>query len=110
MARSVRELVASVMEPGADVPLLLQNFPPLDTNQIISDLRLEQRAGNAEAADRTELDILDHIERLARKAHEVYLARVDHYEARIRRAVATAGLRVQVEAGGFSARADHQAP
>src|SRR3954468_1181696 len=109
MARSVRELVASVMEPGADVPLLLQNFPPLDMNQIITELRLEQRAGKAEAADTTELDILDHIERLARKAHEVYLARVDHYEARIRRAVATADLRVQVEAAGSSALADIKA-
>ena len=79
MARSVRELVASVMEPGDDEPLLLPNFSPPDMNQIISDLRLEQRAGKAEAADTTELDILDHIERLARKAHEVYLARVDHY-------------------------------
>ncbi len=105
MARSVRELVASVMEPGDDEPLLLPNFSPPDMNQIISDLRLEQRAGKAEAADTTELDILDHIERLARKAHEVYLARVDHYEARMRRAVAPAGLRVQIEAAGSSALA-----
>ena len=109
MARSVRELVASVMEPGGDVPLLLQTFPPLDINQLSSDLRLEQRAGKAEPANATELDILDHIERLARKAHEVYLARVDYYEARIRRAVARSDLTVQIEAAGSSALADIKA-
>jgi len=109
MARSVRELVASVMEPGADVPLLLQTFPPLDIHQLSSDLRLEQRAGKAEPANATELDILDHIERLARKAHEVYLARVDYYEARIRRAVARSDLTAQIEAAGSSALADIKA-
>ena len=66
MGRSVRELVASVMEPSTDTPLPLQTFPPLDMNQLLSDLRLKQRAGKAEAPDTTELDILDYIERLAR--------------------------------------------
>jgi hypothetical protein len=109
MGRSVRELVASVIQPGADTPLALQTFPPLDINQILSDLRLTQRAGQAEAALTTELDILDHIERLARKAHEVYLARVDHYESRIRRALTRSDLRVQVEAAGSSALAEIKA-
>ena len=49
MGRSVRELVASVMEPSTDTPLPLQTFPPLDMNQLLSDLRLKQRAGKAEA-------------------------------------------------------------
>jgi hypothetical protein len=109
MGRSVRELVASVMEPSTDTPLPLQTFPPLDMNQLLSDLRLKQRAGKAEAPDTTELDILDHIERLARKAHEVYLARVDHYEALIRRAVTRSDLRVQIEAAGSSALAEIRA-
>jgi hypothetical protein len=109
MGRSVRELVASVMEPSTDTPLPLQTFPPLDINQILNDLRLKPRAGKAEAADTTELDILDHIERLARKAHEVYLARVDHYEALIRRAVNRSDLRVQIEAAGSSALAEIRA-
>jgi hypothetical protein len=97
------------MEPDADVPLPLQTFPLLDMNQILSDLRLKQRAGKAEAADTTELDILDHIERLARKAHEVYLARVDHCEARIRRAVTRSDLRIQLEAAGSAALAEIKA-
>ncbi len=109
MGRSVRELVVSVMEPGADTPLPLQAFPPLDVNQILSDLRLKQQAGKPDTADTTELDILDHIERLARKAHEVYLARVDHYEALIRSAMTRSDLRVQIEAAGSSALAEIRA-
>ena len=106
MTKSVRELVTSVMGPGADVPLLLQNFPPLDMTRTISDLRLGHRAGKAEGPDTTELDILDHIERMARKAHEVYLARVDHYEAIIRRTLTRSDLKLQVEAAGSSALAE----
>ncbi|HEX6407762.1 MAG TPA: hypothetical protein VFZ90_11305 [Gemmatimonadales bacterium] len=109
MGRSVRELVVSVMEPGAETPLPLQAFPPLDVNQILSDLRLKQQAGKPDTADTTELDILDHIERLARKAHEVYLARVDHYEALIRSAMTRSDLRVQIEAAGSSALAEIRA-
>jgi hypothetical protein len=119
MAKSVRDLVASIMDPGGGVLPGIQTFPPLDVDQVARDLHLDERAEKAGRAgqpqpqadgpDMAELDILDHVERLARKAHEIYLAQIDHYEGRIRRAVITADLRVQIEAAGSNALADIKA-
>jgi hypothetical protein len=119
MAKSVRDLVASTMDPGDGGIPILQVFPPLDVEQIARELRLDERAETAGRAgqpqaqsdgpDMVELDILDHIERLARKAHEVYLSQIDHYEGRIRRAIITSDLRVQIEAAGSNALADIKA-
>ena len=119
MAKSIRDLVASVMDPGDGVLPEMQVFPPLNVDQIAGELRLEERAekagregqppSQADGPDMVELDILDCIERLARKAHEVYLSQIDQYEGRIRRAIATADLRVQIEAAGSSALADIEA-
>jgi hypothetical protein len=119
MAKSVSDLVAGIMDPGEGVLPGIQTFPPLDVDLIARELQLDERAekagragqpaAQADGPDMTELDILDHIERLARKAHEIYLAQVDHYEGRIRRAVITADLRVQIEAAGSNALADIKA-
>jgi hypothetical protein len=119
MAKSVRDLVASIMDPGEGGLPVIQVFPSLDVEQIARELRLDERAETAGRAaqpqvqadgpDMVELDVLDHIERLARKAHEVYLSQIDHYEGRIRRAVITSDLRVQIEAAGSNALADIKA-
>ena len=119
MAKSVRDLVASIVDPSGGVLPGIQTFPPLDVDQVARDLQLDERAEKAGRAgqpqpqadgpDMAELDILDHVERLARKAHEIYLAQIDHYEGRIRRAVITADLRVQIEAAGSNALADIKA-
>jgi hypothetical protein len=119
MAKSVRDLVASIVDPGDGVLPGIQTFPPLDVDQVAKELQLDERAEKAGRAgqplpqadgpDMAELDILDHVERLARKAHEIYLAQIDHYEGRIRRAVITADLRVQIEAAGSNALADIKA-
>ena len=65
MAKSVRDLVASVMDPGDGAPRTAETFPPLDMDQILRDLRLQDRAERVEGADTAELDILDYIERLS---------------------------------------------
>src|SRR4051812_7707369 len=119
MAKSVRDLVAGIMDPGHGVLPGIQSFPPIDVDQVARDLQLDERAekagragqplSQADGPDMAELDILDHVERLARKAHEIYLAQIDHYEGRIRRAVITADLRVQIEAAGSNALADIRA-
>jgi hypothetical protein len=109
MAKSVRDLVASVMDPGNGAPPTAETFPSLDMDQILRDLRLEERAERVEGPDTAELDILDYIERLARKAHEIYLARVDDYETRIRRTLAAVDLPVQIEAIGSTALAEVRA-
>jgi hypothetical protein len=119
MAKSVRDLVAGIMDSGEGVLPGILSFPPLDVDQVAKDLQLDERAEKAGRAgqplpqadgpDMAELDILDHVERLARKAHEIYLAQIDHYEGRIRRAVITADLRVQIEAAGSNALADIKA-
>src|SRR4051812_8738676 len=119
MAKSVRDLVAGIMDPGHGVLPGIQSFPPINVDQVARDLQLDERAekagragqplSQADGPDMAELDILDHIERLARKAHEIYLAQIDHYEGRIRRAVITADLRVQIEAAGSNALADIRA-
>jgi hypothetical protein len=119
MAKSVKDLVASMMGPRDGALPGIQAFPPLDVDQVARELRLDERAEKAgragqpllyaEGPDMAELDILDWVERLARKAHEVYLSQLDLYEGRIRRAVITADLRVQIEAAGSNALADLKA-
>jgi hypothetical protein len=119
MAKSVKDLVASMMGPRDGALPGIQAFPPLDLDQLAKEMHLDERAEQAgragqplpdtEGPDRAELEILDQIERIARKAHEVYLTQLDLYEARIRRAVITADLRVQIEAAGSNALADLKA-
>ena len=119
MAKSVRDLVASIMDPGEGGLPVIPVFPPLDVEQIARDLRIDERAetagragqplAQADGPDMVELDVLDHIERLARRAHEIYLSQIDHYEGRIRRAVITSDLRIQIEAAGSNALADIKA-
>jgi hypothetical protein len=119
MAKSVKDLVASMMGPRDGALPGTQAFPPLDIDQVARELHLDERAERAGRAgqpspyadgpDMAELDILGEIERLARKAHEVYLSQLDLYEGRIRRAVITTDLRVQIEAAGSNALADIKA-
>jgi hypothetical protein len=96
-----------------------QAFPAIDENQLVSELRLDERASedgraNEPAADATapslaELDIRAAIERAARKAHEDYLSQRDLYETRLRLAVTSGEELVQIEAAGQSAIADYAA-
>jgi hypothetical protein len=119
MAKSVKDLVASMMGNRNGGLPGLQAFPPLDVEQLARELRLDQRAEKAGRAgqpsvhatgpDATEMEILGEIEHRARKAHEVYLAQLDLYEGRIRRAVISSDLRVQIEAAGSNALADFKA-
>jgi hypothetical protein len=119
MAKSVRALVASIMDPGDGELPGVDPLPPLDLDQIARELQLDERAEQAGRAgeplpqadgpDIAELDILDYIERLARKAHEVYLSQIDQYETRIRKAVITEDLKIQIEAAGSNALANIKA-
>ncbi|MGH7510513.1 MAG: hypothetical protein ACREMZ_13730 [Gemmatimonadales bacterium] len=119
MPKSVRELVAATLgSPDGALPPS-QTFPPLDVDHIARDLRLDDRAEKAARAgqpgpdadgpDVVELDVLGRIEHCARKASEDYLSQRDLYEARIRRAVITADLQVQIEAAASNALADFKA-
>ena len=47
MAKSVRDLVASIMDPGEGGLPVIQVFPPLDVDQIARELRLDERAETA---------------------------------------------------------------
>lgn len=119
MAKSVKDLVASMMGQRDGALPGIQIFPLLDIDEVARELHLDERAERAGRAgqpslyadgpDMAELDILGEIERLARKAQDVYLSQLDLYEGRIRRAVITTDLRVQIEAAGSNALADIQA-
>jgi hypothetical protein len=119
MAKSVRELVAASMGKPAGALPDIPTFPPLDVEQIVRELRLDERAEKAAMAgqpapdahgpDGAELDILGKIEGYARQAREDYLSKRDLYEARIQRSAITPDLQVQIEAAASNALVDFKA-
>src|SRR5688572_4790195 len=116
MPKSVRDLVAGLMIPGEAGLPTIQDFSLLDFEKIATDLQLDTRAEVAGRAgqplpqaggpDTAELEIQGYIERLARKAHEVYLSQIDQYEVRIRKSLISPDLRVQIEAASTRALTD----
>jgi hypothetical protein len=72
----------------------VQAFPPLDIEQIATDLRLDSRgretgksnqpATDSNVEDSAEGDIVAEIERRARKAEEEYHSQLELYDGRIR--------------------------
>ena len=116
MPKSLRELLASMMDSRDGVHPSIQTFPPIDAEQLARELRLESRgtdAGQRELPDTAstvldvaELDIAAEIERRARKATEDYRTQLDLYDARIRRSMVSVDQRIEIEAAGRNVLAD----
>lgn len=116
MPRALSHLIKLLMGSREGVLPSMQAFPPLDIEQIASELRLEARAEensklnqpppDSEVEDAAEGDILAEIERRARKAGEDYRSQLDLYDGRIRRALISTDQRASIDAAGESALAD----
>jgi hypothetical protein len=116
MPRSLQTLLAVINGTRDAVRPSIQSFPPLDVEQLATELSIDARARkqggegkpkeDAEAPDSDELDIGEEIERRARKAGEEYRAALELYDSRIRDAIISSELRVEVESAGESAVSD----
>ena len=116
MPKPLSDLVTEFWGSRDGVLPSIQAFPPLDFEQLVNELELNERAAGAaerrfpppesEQEDTAELDIRAEIERRARKAGEDYYAAKDLYEARIRRALVSVNQRIAIEAAGENALAD----
>lgn len=116
MSGALRDLVRSLMGSREGVLPSIQAFPPLDIEQIASELHLDahakesgmlnQPAPDSDVEDAAEGDILAEIELRARKAEEDYRSQLDLYDGRIRRALISANQRTSIEAAGESALTD----
>jgi hypothetical protein len=94
----------------------IQTFPPLNVEQLAAELSIDERGRkqgaegkpreDAETPDSEELGIGEEIERRARQAAEEYRASLELYESRIRDAIISSELRVEVESAGESAVSD----
>jgi hypothetical protein len=116
MARALGKVLTSMMGTREGVVPSIQNFPPVDIEQVARDLKLDTRGeeagrlerphegGNAE--DLAELDVAAEIERRARKASEEYRTQHDLYDGRIRRALVSSDQRAEIEAAGQTVLAD----
>lgn len=113
---TLSEIIKSLSSTREGVLPSLQTFPPLDVEQIATELRLDM-AGNTDGKHNqpptdsiqesvTEGRIRTEIERRGRKALDEYRSQLDLYEGRIRRALNVAQLRPSVEAAGQNALAD----
>lgn len=116
MPGALSDLIRSLMGSREGVLPSMQAFPPLDIEQIASELHLEARAkenGNlnqpapdSDVKDIAESDILAEIERRARKAEEDYCSQLDIYDGRIQRALISADQRASIDAAGENALTD----
>ena len=116
MSRSLESVLTLINGSRDAVRPSIQSFPPLNVEQIAAELGIEARARkqaeegkpptDAAAPDSEELAIGEEIERRARKAAEEYRAQLELYESRIRDAIITSELRVEVESAGEGAVSD----
>lgn len=112
----MKEVVTRIMGTREGVLPSTQAFPPLNYEQVVKDLRLDERgeeAGkrgqpppDANGPDLVEHEIRDEIERRARKAYEDYLSQRDLYEGRIRQAVISSDRRIRIDAAAQNVLAD----
>ena len=116
MPRSLQTLLTVINGTRDAMRPSIQSFPPLNVEQIAAELSIDARARaqgaegkpkeDAEAPDSDELAIGEEIERRARKAAEEYRAALELYDSRIRDAIISSELRVEVESAGESAVSD----
>lgn len=116
MPRSLATVLTLINGSREAVRPSIQTFPPLNAQQIAAELGIAERARtqgaddkppeDAEAPDSEELAIGEEIERRARKAAEEYRAALELYESRIRDAIISSELRVEVESAGEGAVSD----
>src|SRR5690606_11477307 len=113
MPRSLERVLTLINGSRDAVRPSIQSFPPLNVEQIATELGVDARARTQGAAgkppadaatpDSDELAIGEEIERRARKAAEEYRAALELYESRIRDAIISSELRVEVESAGEGA-------
>lgn len=116
MPGALKDLLERLTHSREGVLPSIQAFPPLDIEQIASELRLDVRgtedgglnqpASDSELETIAEGDVLAEIERRARKGQDDYGSQLDLYDGRIRRALISADLRASVEAAGENALTD----
>jgi hypothetical protein len=116
MPRSLHTLLTVINGTRDAVRPSIQSFPPFDVEQVAAELTIDERATkhgadgkpreDAETPDSNELEIAEEIERRARKAGEEYRAALELYDSRIRDAIISSELRVEVESAGESAVSD----
>ena len=116
MPRSLQTLLTVINGTRDAIRPSIQSFPPLNVEQLAAELSIDARARaqgadgkpreDAEAPDSDELAIGEEIERRARKAAEEYRAALELYDSRIRDAIISSELRVEVESAGESAVSD----
>lgn len=116
MSRSLETLLTLINGSRDAIRPSIQTFPPLNVEQIAAELAVDERArmqgadgkppADAGAPDSEELAIAEEIERRARKAAEEYRAALELYESRIRDAIISTELRVEVESSGEGAVSD----
>src|SRR5690606_15764135 len=116
MSRALETLLPRINGSRDAIRPSIQTFPPLNVEQIAAELAVDERArmqgadgkppADAGAPDSEELAIAEEIERRARKAAEEYRAALELYESRIRDAIISTELRVEVESAGEGAVSD----
>lgn len=116
MPTTLKGLVKLLMGSREGELPILQAFPPLDIEQIASELGLDERAKengrsnfpdpDSQVDDIVEYEIVAEIERRARKAFEDYQAQIDLYDGRIRRVLFSPDKRAEIVRVGESVMAD----
>jgi hypothetical protein len=116
MPSSFNEILSTLTGSREAVLPSAEVFPVTDVDQLTVELRVVERGqvdGTANLPASTDLsemtvesDIRAETERRAAKAHRDYLAQLDLYDGRIRRASITADLRTSIEAAGEKALVD----
>jgi hypothetical protein len=116
MPRSLQSALSLISGTRDAIKPSIQTFPPVDVEQLAAELSIEERARkqgadgkpreDADSPDSEELRLGEEIERRARQAAEEYRASLELYDSRIRDAIITSELRVEVESAGESAVSD----
>src|SRR5690606_36873031 len=116
MSRSLESVLTFISGSRDAVRPSIQSFPPLNVEQIAAELAIDARArkqgadgkppADAATPGSEELAIGEDIERRARSAAEEYRAQLELYESRIRDAIISSELRVEVESAGEGAVSD----
>lgn len=116
MPNPLQNLLTTINGTRGALRPAIQAFPALNVDQLAAELSIDDRAARQAAAgkptpdapgpDSEEFAIREEIERHARKAAEEYRVALDLYDSRIRDAVVSSALGVEVESAGESAVSD----